>query len=95
MAYGMFRLKIEDFPTWKTDWDQGRDFRNSGGQKEFHIFRMVHDPNEIILLIEWDSLDNMKQFMESPELKETMQRSSVQEMVSQHFLELVEKGSSA
>ena len=93
MSHGIFRLKVENYSTWKSDWDKSSDFRKSGGQKGFHIFKMADDPHDIILLIEWDTIDNMKKFMESPELEKALKRSGVKEMVEKHYMELIEKGS--
>ena len=31
--------------------------RKAGGQKSYQIFHLDDDPNSLVLLIEWDSLD--------------------------------------
>jgi len=92
MAYGIFRLKVEDYARWKADWDSSIGFRKIGGQSGFHIFHKTDDPNDIFLLIEWDTINRMKEFMESPELHEALRRSGVKELAERHYLELVEKG---
>ena len=93
MAYGLFILKVEDYAKWKTDWDSSIDLRKAGGQKSYQVFQPVDDPNNVVLLIEWDSLDNMRKFMQSKELQEALRRSGVIGEPGLYFLEQVEKGS--
>jgi heme-degrading monooxygenase HmoA len=91
MAYGVFILKVEEYAKWKTDWDRSIDLRKAGGQKSYQIFQTVDDPHNVVLYIEWDSLDNMRNFMQSAELREALRRSGVSRTES-YFLEQVEKG---
>lgn len=86
-------FKIEDFAKWKSDWDSSIDMRKAVGQGAFQIFRTVDDPNNIVLLIEWDNLENARKFMQSADLKEALKRSGVTDFGDTFYLEEVEKGS--
>lgn len=84
-------LKVEDYARWKSDWDSSVDMRKASGQKSYQIFRTVDDPNTLVLFIEWDSLDNVRRFVQSEELREALQRSGVSQ-IENYFLEELEKG---
>ena len=48
------------------------------------------DPNETVILLEWDDLENARQFAQSKDLRETMQRVGVADQPDIFFLEEVE-----
>ncbi|OVE79591.1 hypothetical protein BVY01_02080 [bacterium I07] len=50
-------------------------------KKEFQIFHVKDDPNHLVLIFNWDSLEHARQFLESPELQEAMRRSGVVEQL--------------
>ena len=96
MPYGLqVRLKVEDYARWKSEFD-GEDtiaMRKAGGEKSYQIFRTVDDPNTLVLLFEWDSLDNLQKYSQSEGLRELMQRSGVTDPGDGYFLEELDKGS--
>ena len=47
------------------------------GCKGTHVFRNAENPNEIVILLEWDELENARQLIQSEDLREEMQRSGV------------------
>ena len=67
------------------------DSRIDNGSKEAHVFLNANNQDEVVILYEWDNLDNAKQFFESPDLKAKMKRVGVREMPDVHFLEGMEK----
>jgi len=96
MPYGLqVRLKVEDYAKWKSDFDREDTIamRKAGGEKSYQIFRTIDDPNTLVLLFEWDSLDNLQKYSQSEELRGLMQRSGVADPGDGYFLEELEKGS--
>lgn len=87
------RHKVEDYAKWKTAFDEGIAMRKAGGEKSYQILHTNDDPNDLVLLFEWDNLDNARKFMQSEELRAVMQRAGVSKDVDISFLEEVEKGS--
>jgi len=87
------RHKVEDYAKWKTAFDEGIAMRKAGGEKSYQILHTNDDPNDLMLLFEWDNLDNARKFMQSEELRAVMQRAGVSKDVDISFLEEVEKGS--
>jgi len=47
--------------------------RKAGGEKSYQIFHTVEDPNNLVVLFEWDSLDNARKYLDSEELQAAMQ----------------------
>ena len=91
MAYLLVRHKVEDYERWKPGFDEHGATRTETGFKGGRLFRNADDPNETVILLEWDELDNARQFAQSEDLRETMQRLGVAEQPDIFFLEEVEK----
>ncbi len=93
MPYVIVRHKVEDYAKWYPVYTQHGATRKAGGSKSARLLRSKTDPNEITLIFEWDSLENAQKFVQSPDLRETMQKAGVIGMPDVHFLEEVEKTS--
>ena len=78
MAWVLVRHQVADYDRWRPVFDgPGTILRGDGGCRGGHVFRTPDDPNDIVVLLEWDSPETLRQFMASPELKEAMQASGV------------------
>jgi len=86
------RHKVSDFETWKKAFDEFVETRKSSGEKSYQIFRPAEDPNNLFLVFEWDNVENAHKFMESSDLKETMQKAGVMEAPEVTFFGDVYKG---
>ena len=53
--------------------------------------RNADDPNELVILLEWDSLENARQFANADELREAMKRAGVADEPDVYFLEEIEQ----
>jgi heme-degrading monooxygenase HmoA len=53
--------------------------------------RNADDPNELLILLEWDSLENARRFTDADDLREAMQRAGVADQPDVYFLEEVER----
>ena len=51
---------------------------------------MPDDPNEILIIFEWDNMDNLQKFVQSPELAAKMQQAGVIDRPDVYILEEVE-----
>ena len=91
MSHFIVRHKVEDYAKWKTVFDEHGATRQAGGGQGGLLFRNADNPNELIVLWDWDSLDNARKFAASPDLRETMQRAGVADHPDIYFLEDVEK----
>jgi heme-degrading monooxygenase HmoA len=90
-AYLMVRHTAADYDKWKPAFDGHSSARKAGGEKGGWLLRNTANPNEIVVLFEWDNLDNARKFVESPELREVMQRAGVVSRPDILFLDLAER----
>ena len=86
MPYMIVRHKVENYDIWKAGYDEHGATRKAAGSKGTHVFRTDEDPNEVLVLMEWDSLDNARKFADSQDLRETMQRVGVIDQPDIYFL---------
>ncbi len=70
----LIKHKVADYAAWKTAFDE-------------FIGHTDDDPDNLVLLFEWDSLDNARSFMANPALRETMEKAGVSEPPEVYFLE--------
>ena len=91
MSYFLVRAKVEDYEKWKPGFDEHSATRQERGSKGGRLFRNADDPNEVTIVLAWDNLENARQFAQSEELREAMQRHGVVDQPDIYFLEEVEK----
>lgn len=92
MAHLLLRHRVKDYPTWRSTFDAFLETRQKSGEKSFQILHPRGDRNNVYLLMEWSNLDQAKSFMESPILRDTMQKAGVTEYPEIHYLEEEAKG---
>lgn len=92
MAHVIVRHKVQNYPTWKSAYDEFVEARKTGGEKSYHIFHLDDDPNNVFALVEYDSLENARNFFASSELKDAMGKAGVIEQPDIYFLEEYAKG---
>jgi heme-degrading monooxygenase HmoA len=92
MHYLLVRHKVEDYQRWKPVFyhDHGATRKRSGSNGG-RILRNVDDPSELVILLEWDSLENARRFANAGDLREAMQRAGVADEPDVYFLEEVEQ----
>jgi quinol monooxygenase YgiN len=93
MPYMLVRHTIEDYAKWKPMYDEHAATRKASGSKKAHLFRNADNPNEIVLLFEWDDLGKAKKFSQSEDLIKTMQKAGVIGRPDIYFLDSIEKTS--
>ena len=93
MPYMLVRHKVGGYAKWKSESDGGIAMRTARGEKPYRIFHTGDDPNNLVLLFEWDNLDNARRYAQSEELQQAMQRDGVAEQPDIYFLDEVEKAS--
>ena len=91
MIYVQVRHKVEDFIKWKPLFDGHAVVRKAMGSLGGQVFRNKENPNEVTIILKWDSIENAHKFMNLPDLKETMASAGVIDKPDIHFLEEVEK----
>ncbi len=76
MSYVMVKHKVADYARWKPIFDADGANRQAAGSKGGQLFRSADDPNEVVMLFEWD-LEKARQFSQREELRAKMQEAGV------------------
>ncbi len=86
MATVIVRHKVKDYETWKTAFEGFRDQRKAGGEMSFRILHLDDEPNNVFAIVEYDSLENARNFFGGSELKEAMGNAGVTEQPDIYYL---------
>ena len=94
MPYVLAKMEVRDFAEWEASFGspESRTWRRAGGQRSYQIFRPVGQPNTVVVLIEWDNLDNAREHVQSTELQQIHEKLGVSG-IEVYLLEEVERGS--
>jgi hypothetical protein len=71
------RHRVKDYKAWRPHFDGPDAFLHQGGAKRGLLFRSVDPPDELWVLLEWDSAEAAHKFMDAPELRRAMEESGV------------------
>jgi heme-degrading monooxygenase HmoA len=93
MASIVVRHKVKDYATWKAGYDDNGPTRKAAGCQGTVVYRSADDPSEVVIVFEWDSVENAKQFAGSDELREKMEEVGVIDRPDMYFLNEVDKTS--
>jgi len=84
--YMLVRHKVRDFSEWKPGYEAHLAKRKEAGLTEKYLMREADDPNEVVVLFEAKDLARAKQFAQSDDLRETMNKLGVIDKPEIHFL---------
>jgi hypothetical protein len=85
-SFLLIRHKVRNFSEWKLGYDAHAPKRLEAGLTEKHLLRGANDPNEVVVLFEAMDQNRAKAFVESADLRETMQRLGVVDKPDIYFL---------
>ena len=86
MARLLVQLKTSDFSQWKKGFETGAEMRSSFGALSEQVFQDASDTRQATVLLEMESLEQARRFVDSHELSEAMERSGVSGKPSFTFL---------
>jgi heme-degrading monooxygenase HmoA len=81
---------VEDYEKWKPIFDEHARVRKKYGREGATLFRNADNPNNPVILWEWEGAETAREFAQSDSLREAMQRAGVQGMPTVIFLDEVE-----
>jgi hypothetical protein len=76
MAYVLIEHLVGDYETFKQVYLDDAARRQRGGSMGGKVFRVTDDPNDIIIILEWDSAARAHEFAKSLELDQAMEWST-------------------
>jgi heme-degrading monooxygenase HmoA len=62
MATTIMRLKTHGYDSWRKGWDAGVEIRRASGQRSSHVYRDASDPNTLVVVTSWPSLDAARSY---------------------------------
>lgn len=77
MAQLFVHHKVADYSAWRQVYDEMTALRTQFGSSGGVVMRTASDPNEIVILTHWPTVEKARAYAQSPELKEGMQRAGV------------------
>jgi hypothetical protein len=81
LPYVIVRNQVADYALWKNGWDQGAALRRDGGVISEQLFRNPGEPNEVLLLLEYETMDQARRFATSDALRGALKESGIQDRV--------------
>jgi quinol monooxygenase YgiN len=87
MVHVLVHHKIADYNRWKATFDSDLTARKRAGEIGFRVFYNAEDAHDIFLLSDWESVEEVRNFMNSKELKDRMQQAGVQGAPEIRYLE--------
>jgi heme-degrading monooxygenase HmoA len=90
MVYVIAKLKVESYDKWKPVFDERKALRKESGSKEGRLFRNSDDPNEVVILFDWENMESARKFFESESLRKALQRGGAK-MIEYTYLDELEK----
>jgi quinol monooxygenase YgiN len=77
MATMFAKHKVADYSVWKKAYEGFASVQKKGGVTAQAVYRSVDDPNEVTVTHEFSDADQAKAFVESPDLRDAMQKAGV------------------
>lgn len=65
MTYLLGKSEVADFDAWKTNFHDNDAYRTEHGQLGYQVFQSVDNPDEVVVLFEWDETEDARAFFES------------------------------
>jgi hypothetical protein len=92
MAWTHVRHRVEDYPKWKEVFDSTAEYKRSHGWKGYRIHAIEGDRNHVLVMEEFDTDDQVREFLGSDYLREAMGRAGVSDEPDILVVELLEEG---
>ena len=87
MPYILVRHKVQDYKRWRAVFDLSQPLREKGGEISAQVFFLSGTPKDLMILFEWDNMDNARKYMLSTDLRRMMVESGVDETPNVYILE--------
>lgn len=87
MGMVVVRHKVRDFALWKQHYDDPANAnpRVAAGLINDRVLQMVDDPNNVVVIFEYQDLEKVQEFTSSPDLKAAMESAGIVEEPTIYF----------
>lgn len=77
MQYVLIIHEVENYELWKQVFDRAADIRKAAGERTYQVLKYHNNPHRIVHFSAWTSINDAKQFFESPKLAEIRTEAGV------------------
>jgi quinol monooxygenase YgiN len=91
MPYVLIIHEVQDYAAWKKIFDAAAEIRSAAGERSFQVLKFQDQPNKIVHFSTWTSIQDAKNFFESPQLVEIRRAAGVKDPEF-NYLELLDAG---
>jgi heme-degrading monooxygenase HmoA len=77
MLYLLERHKVRDYDRWREIFEGDAANREAAGCRGAWVFRNADDPEEVVVLFEWDALQRARRRIESATLPQKFEEAGV------------------
>ena len=81
MPYTASHYRVADYAHWKHVWETNHSAHQSEGVRRQHLLRHPTDPNQVVLIREFDDHEQARRYLESAPRRQRMQASRVEECI--------------
>lgn len=71
------RFQVKDFDVWKQNFDADFEMRKANGELSAQVFQDIREPNHLVLLTVWESLDVAEAFIANPNVRERIKEGGL------------------
>lgn len=75
MVYVMLKQHVKNFADWQGFFEGNAEFRRQGGVRNAQVFHETRRPDEVTVLLQFDSEDAATKFSNAPALRDVMDRA--------------------
>jgi quinol monooxygenase YgiN len=93
MAWTHVRHRVEDYPKWKEVFDSTAEYKRSHGWKGYRLHTIEGDNNYLLVMEEFETEDQTREFLASEYLREAMKSAGVSDEPDILVVEVLEEGS--
>ncbi|HTV64532.1 MAG TPA: hypothetical protein VMD98_02950 [Bryocella sp.] len=87
MVHVLIRHKVADYGRWKEAFDSHLTNRKRAGEAGYQVLHSVDDPHDIVVLSDWQTIEEARKFMGSDDLRQRMKDAGVQGNPDIQYLE--------
>ncbi|HEX9888784.1 MAG TPA: antibiotic biosynthesis monooxygenase [Nitriliruptorales bacterium] len=69
------RLPVADFDTWHAEYERMHPVREQQGERGRRLYRDLDDPNTIVVVFDWDTVESARGYFGSDELRASVERA--------------------
>lgn len=73
----IMKHQVASFKEWKPIFDDNQPLRRRFGGNNEHVYQEANHPENVVVMVDWNSKADAEKFSQSPELKEVMQKAGV------------------